>query len=1201
MITRARLSLPLVLALVLALLLPALARPAAAPTGPGAPAIAPDFGLPPTAPAGTASGGPASRPAEPRPADCDPVSAVEFAWLPRWPHATRPITFTATASGTLPITYTWSFGDGTTGSGETVTHSYALAGDYTVTVTATNCATGTATVTHTLTVAPCEPVHAAGFAWEPLAPAPGQPVSFASWIDMGIWPAEQIDTDISVTGMALRLDAAGRPHVGYGQELSGGLHGAGYAYYDGTAWITTTIAQLTERSGVALDLGPAGTLHVSYVAGGVLTYARYDGAAWVTATVDGAGPSGENTALAVDAAGRPHIAYCKADPSWSPCVELRYASYDGAAWVTATVDSTSGAGRNPSLALDAAGRPHVSYQGPPGYSLKYAYHDGAAWHVETVDDGAGAGAYSSLALDTAGRPRIAYYGDYVVGVRYAAYDGATWQIEPIQSPMVAAGVALALDRFDLPRLAYADRYGYRLVYAHHDGLAWHWQSVTRDTYALSMYLALALDGSDAPRLAYANYNWDRLHYARMEYPAPLPPISYTWDLGDGSWAAGLTVTHSYAQPGTYKVVLTATNCLGDAITATRALAVVVPACDAVSQADFAWWPPTPTVGYPTVLTASSLATGTAWLSQTIDSVGWEANVSLELDQLDLPHVVYFHELTQTIRYAHYDGTAWHTATIAADIGYGTCLGHIPLALDGQDRPHIVYCNAISATLHYAWFDGSVWQNEVVDSGLHTWAVSLALDASGRPHLGYCTHDPPTLKHAWHDGSNWQYEVVDGADYWYWPVLALDAQDRPRMAYYTGVGGAEVLRYARYDGISWITATVDSGGCGGHEAGPSLRLDATGEGHVAYTCYRELRYAHHDGAAWITMTLDIGEYPGYDYPTLLLDGAGRPHIGYDDTDAPYGPFLKYAYFNGDFWTIRTVGEGGPYVSYDLDEDGFLHASYLDYPNPLLEYGWLEPALRPPTPPITYTWALGDGTLATGEVISHSYAATGTYTVVLTATNCWTAATAAVSHTLAVVAPQIAVSPVPTVTLAPREVASRTLTIANRGNAVLFWSLAETPPVPWLDEGLFYGLVDPGMSVPVTLTYTAPLPPAHYTTTLRLSTNDPFTPVVDVPIVLVVPAPCSAVQILTVTTAISGCQVTFGAVLTGTAPFSYTWDFGSFGVSTATKPLVDFVASGTYSGSLAVENCGGAGYATRSFAVTVACDLPAWAIYLPLLFR
>jgi PKD repeat protein len=70
---------------------------------------------------------------------CEPVEQAHFAWQPLTPTMGQGITFTASASGTSPITFTWSFGDGGTAVGSLATHSYAATGTYTVTVTATNC------------------------------------------------------------------------------------------------------------------------------------------------------------------------------------------------------------------------------------------------------------------------------------------------------------------------------------------------------------------------------------------------------------------------------------------------------------------------------------------------------------------------------------------------------------------------------------------------------------------------------------------------------------------------------------------------------------------------------------------------------------------------------------------------------------------------------------------------------------------------------------------------------------------------------------------------------------------------------------------------------------------------------------------------------------------------------------------------------
>jgi hypothetical protein len=98
----------------------------------------------------------------------------------------------------------------------------------------------------------------------------------------------------------------------------------------------------------------------------------------------------------------------------------------------------------------------------------------------------------------------------------------------------------------------------------------------------------------------------------------------------------------------------------------------------------------------------------------------------------------------------------------------------------------------------------------------------------------------------------------------------------------------------------------------------------------------------------------------------------------------------------------------------------------------------------------------------------------------------------------------------------------------------------------------------------------------------------------------PGPCQAAAILSVTAAISGCTATLGAELSGDGPFLYLWDLGAYGTYTVAGPQVDFRASGTYSGTLRVWNCGQPIPAIQPFAVTVACPR-RYFLYLPLVRR
>lgn len=52
-----------------------------------------------------------------------------------------------------------------------------------------------------------------------------------------------------------------------------------------------------------------------------------------------------------------------------------------------------------------------------------------------------------------------------------------------------------------------------------------------------------------------------------------PPLAYSWDFGDGSTGSGITTSHTYAKPGTYTVVVTVRDSLGDVATQAKPITV----------------------------------------------------------------------------------------------------------------------------------------------------------------------------------------------------------------------------------------------------------------------------------------------------------------------------------------------------------------------------------------------------------------------------------------------------------------------------------------------------------------------------------------------------------------------------------------------------------------------------------------------------
>ena len=78
----------------------------------------------------------------------------------------------------------------------------------------------------------------------------------------------------------------------------------------------------------------------------------------------------------------------------------------GNVWYIQTVDSEGGT--YTSVALDAAGQPHISHYDHRNEDLKYAHWTGSTWYIQTVDSEGFVRRYTSMALDAAGRPHISY-------------------------------------------------------------------------------------------------------------------------------------------------------------------------------------------------------------------------------------------------------------------------------------------------------------------------------------------------------------------------------------------------------------------------------------------------------------------------------------------------------------------------------------------------------------------------------------------------------------------------------------------------------------------------------------------------------------------------------------------------------------------------------------------------------------------------
>ena len=647
------------------------------------------------------------------------------------------------------------------------------------------------------------------------------------------WELEVVDPTMSYCAQSDRglvLDAAGHPHIAYGGDF---LY---YAHFDGTTWHRETVDVSRGVGGrPAIALGPSGLPHIGYYDAprDCVKHAYKDAEGWHIEAADDTEAAG-GCAIGVDSTGGVHLSY--RGPTATD--GLLYAYKSGSGWSIETIDATQhNIGYDPSLVVDAEGRPHVSYQAvgegsTPIHGLRYAYRDAEGWHAETAYDPGGV--ESSLALDSDGWPHISCRGG---GMVYVFKDETGWHSEIVDTSTAEMQyTSIALDADGNAHISWT-RY-FRVRYACRDSAGWTLEIVGDG----SMYTSIALDSEGSPRITYEESSYGGLQYATRT---------------DEGWSSELVQNRRYNSSYT-------------------SIALDSDDHPHISYRD---WGDNDAVMYAT-------SNGTSWSIETVDDsrLSYGRACSIAVDSGGYPHISYSddHLSHNRLRYARKDPTGWHIETVdegswTDDIGENSSL-----VLDDLDRPHIAYTEG-RESLKYAYFDGE-WHVECVDDNDDAYEAqtSIKLDSTGSPHIAYITGANEQLGYAYKEDGTWHLEIPSASeDSARDPSLALSPEGWPHISY-AGTG----VRYAYKDGTGWHFEDVAGSVGGDRGGGTCIALDTVGSPHISYfhesNC--DLMYASRDTAGWTCSIVD--GYPAYFgfFPvraSLAMDRSGRPRIGYTD--------------------------------------------------------------------------------------------------------------------------------------------------------------------------------------------------------------------------------------------------------------------------------------------------------------------------------
>jgi hypothetical protein len=427
---------------------------------------------------------------------------------------------------------------------------------------------------------------------------------------------------------------------------------------------------------------------------------------WDIDVLDTVGITGWWTSIAIDNINnRIYISYYQASEGGEATGDLRLATKRTSQdWTFETVRERAGmVGQFSSIAIRPSNlRPSILHYNAAKGKIEYTYYKNSTeWGNQEVDtSGNDVGYASSLALNSAGVPNISYLDVTFSLMKYARADSFFIQkYHPLSDFYSGYYSSIQLEGETHPRVAAYGSEDGDLIFGKLDSGVWDFEYIDR-TYDVGQYVSMGWGSDNRARVSYYDATNKNLVFAYS-------------NVGATSWVTD-TLDAPIDDIGRFT-----------SLTLSPDNRAYISYYDEEHE-DLRIAYQTPPFGF--------------WQYETVDdggvledNVGWFSSIAL--DNAGNPHISYYDETNENLKYAYWNGSGWIIETLqsAGDVGLYTSLKIYTPA----NTRHLCYYDLTNGALMYAQYSAGMWEYQTVDGdGDVGYSCSIDLTAAGDIAISY---------------------------------------------------------------------------------------------------------------------------------------------------------------------------------------------------------------------------------------------------------------------------------------------------------------------------------------------------------------------------------------------------------------------------------------------------------------------------------